>query len=77
MAMRINPPVFSKDKSYERYKQELQAWNTVTDVDKKKRGVAIALSLPEECNIREKVFDEVSIEDLNKENGPDVLNQLS
>lgn len=73
MSMKINPPTFSKVKSYERYKQELLAWKTITDVDKKKRGIAIALSFPEDTSIREKVFDELKLEDLNKEEGLDIL----
>ena len=44
MATKINPPIFNKSKSYELYKQELLAWSEITDLDKKKRGVAIALT---------------------------------
>ena len=68
MAMKLNPPHFQKEtKSYERYKQELLAWREVTEIDKAKQGIAVALSLPEddESKIREQVFDEVSIVDLN------------
>ncbi|CAC5360727.1 unnamed protein product [Mytilus coruscus] len=56
MANRINLPSFSKSKSYELYKQELVAWSEITDLDKKKRGIAVALTLPEddESKIREK-----------------------
>ena len=70
MTMRINPPDF-KSKSYERYKRELEAWKQVTDVDKKKQGIAIALSLPEEheSGIREKVFDEIDLGVLNADDG--------
>ena len=75
MAMKIRPPDFTKSKSYERYKLELMAWRGVTDIDKKKQGVAVALSLPEddESGIREKVFDEVKLEDLQKDDGLDTL----
>ncbi|CAC5357018.1 unnamed protein product [Mytilus coruscus] len=48
MATRINLPSFSKLKSYELYKQELIAWSEITDLDKKKRGIAVALTLPED-----------------------------
>ena len=70
MTMRINPPDF-KSKSYERYKRELEAWKQVTEVDKKKQGIAIALSLPEEheSGIREKVFDEIDLGVLNADDG--------
>ena len=59
MAAKINPPTFSKSNSYELYKQELLAWKEITDLDKRKQGVAIALTLPEddEMQIREKVFE--------------------
>lgn len=71
MATKINPPALTKGKSYELYKQELLAWNEITDLHKTKRGVAIALTLPEsdKHRIREKVFDQIDIEDLKKENG--------
>ena len=71
-SMRINPPDF-KSKSYERYKRELEAWKQITEVDKKKQGIAIALSLPEEHEsgtcIREKVFDEIDLNVLNADDG--------
>ena len=69
MAMKLNPPEFSKHKSYERYKQELTAWREITDLSKEKQGIAIALSLPENDNIREKVFDEIDLSDLKKNDG--------
>ena len=74
MSMKISPPGF-KGKSYERFKQELLAWNEITDITKKRRGIAIALSLPEEGanGIREKVFDELDLEVLNAENGLEKL----
>jgi hypothetical protein len=73
--MKINPPVFKDTRCYERFKQELLAWSDVTDVDKKKQGIAVALTLPQddESGIREKVFDEMSRDDLKKENGLDLL----
>ena len=75
MATRINPPQYNKDKSYERYKTELMAWEKVTDVKDTKRSIVVALSLPEneESGIRERVFDELDLNDLNKENGLEIL----
>ncbi len=73
MAMKLNPPDFGKSKSYERYKQELLAWREVTEVKKEKLGIAVALSLPDETTIRDKVFDELGIEDLKGENGFDTI----
>ena len=74
MATRIDPPTLGSE-PYESYKQELLAWREVTDLRKEKQGVAIALSLPknDKTQIREKVFDQISIEDLKKEDGLDTL----
>ena len=43
----------------------------VNNVPKAKRGIAIALSLPanDSSEIREQVFEEISIDDLRKETG--------
>lgn len=75
MATKINPPKYSQSKSYELYKQELLAWKEITELEKKKRGVAIALTLPEDddSKIREKVFDQIKLEDLKKETGLETL----
>jgi hypothetical protein len=77
MSTKINPPSYGpKVKTYELYKQELLAWKEVTELDKKKQGVAIALSLPEndESRIRKKkAFDQLDLEDLKKETGLNIL----
>ena len=54
-----NPPKFnSTSKPYERYIEELRAWCIVTELDKNKRGLAVALSLPENdpSGIRDKIL---------------------
>ena len=65
MEMKINPPDLCS-KSYELYKLQLLAWQEVTDICKSKQGIVIALSLPEndEFHIKEKVFNQVSLNDL-------------
>ena len=65
MLMKINLPKF-QGKTYEQYRIELTAWHEVTDWDKSKQGIAIALSFSEqdEHKLREKVFSELSIHDL-------------
>ena len=71
-----NPPKFnSTSKPYKRYIEELQAWCIVTELDKNKRGLAVALSLPENdpSGIRDKIFNEIKIEDLNRDAGIDAL----
>ena len=74
MATRIDPPTLSST-PYESYRQELLAWREVTDLRKEKQGVVIALSLPkgDKDQIREKVFDQISLDDLKKEDGLDIL----
>ena len=50
-------------------------WSEVTDVQKDKMGIAVALSLPEndESRIREQVVEEVKLEDLKKDTGLTIL----
>lgn len=75
MTTRINPPSFNKQKTYERFRQELLAWKEITDLDKNKQGIALALSLPEdhESQIHDKVFDQIPIDDLKSSDGLTVL----
>ena len=73
MAMRIDSSHFSS-KAYELYRPELLAWKEVTEFRKEKQGIAIALALPGDKNqIREKVFDQISLDDVKKEDGLDIL----
>ncbi|XP_057302644.1 uncharacterized protein LOC130636814 [Hydractinia symbiolongicarpus] len=69
------PPVFNDKKPYNRYVDELKAWTLLIDLEKQKQGIAVALSLPKEdsTQVRDKVFSEISIADLNKEDGIDTL----
>lgn len=71
-----NPPEFnSSGKPYERYIEEVKAWELVTDLHKDKKGLALALSLPEHdpSGIRDKVFNEVKLENIKGENGVKTL----
>ena len=48
MALKLNPPAFnSKEKTFERWKTEIEMWSEVTELTKSKMGIAVALSLPE------------------------------
>ena len=61
------PPSFNPDEdSYEAYKKDLQIWNTFTDLEEKKKGPAVYLSLAK--NTREAVRN-LSIEELNADDG--------
>ena len=44
----LQPPQLTKDKGYERYKNELLAWVRVTEVPGTKQAITVALSLPED-----------------------------
>ena len=71
MAGKYVPPPSLKGKPYEQYCVELALWECITDVAKTKQGGTVAFSLPEDhkSRIREKVFNEISVDDLNKEEG--------
>ena len=74
--MTINPPGLAS-KSYELYKQELLAWREVTEVCRSKQGIVIALTLPNEepFKVRENVLNNLSLDELKRENGLDTLIQ--
>ena len=74
MATRIDPPS-QRTTGYELYRQELLAWREMTNLRKDKQGVAIAFSLPvdDKTQIREKVFEQISLDDVKKEDGIDTL----
>ena len=65
-----NPPSLDKDKDYALWKNEVAMWQLVTDLEKKKRGLALALTLqgkPREVAL------EMDAAKLNAENGVEVL----
>ena len=70
-----DPPVFSIHKPYDRYVVELEAWCITTSEPKNKQAVSIALSLPEgdPSGVRDKVFNEVTLAALNKDDGVTTL----
>ena len=78
MTTRINPQIFNKRKNYEGFRQELTAWKEITDLSKDKQVIAIALSLLEddESQIREKVFDQIPVDDLKNDDGLTVLSSF-
>ena len=75
MTTKINPPSFNSAKPYERFKQELLAWREITELSKNKQGIAVALSLPDddENKIKDKVFDQIALDELKDENGLNIL----
>ena len=74
MASKSKLPVFDiKEKSYERYRFEVECWQHATDLDKKKQGIEVLLSLPEsskdETKVREYIYSKMKREDLVAEDG--------
>ena len=65
-----NPPNLEKEKDYAQWKNEVKMWQLVTDLDNKKRGLALALSLqgkPREVAL------EMDPAKLNADDGVEVL----
>ena len=64
-----SPPVFDKIDEIEDWLREIEIWQCVTDIEEKKQGPVLYLSLPDKiqksCN--------TSVIDLNRDNG---LNKL-
>ena len=75
MTTRVNPPSLTKSKNYERFKQEVLAWSEITELKRDKQGIAVVLSLPEEDEnqIKDKVFDQIPVDDLKDDSGLDIL----
>ena len=71
------PKFSSTDKPFDRYQVELSAWSLTTSTAKEKQGLVVALSLPEEdpSNIRDKVFSEIEVDELNKPEGLKTLTE--
>ena len=64
-----SPPVLDKIHEIEDWLREIEIWQCVTDIEEKKQGPVVYLSLPDKirksCNI--------SVSDLNKDNGLNTL----
>ena len=69
MALKIPPPVFSKEKSYQRWKDEIEAWKAVSNVSKDQQALVIALSFPEGSEVRDFVFSDIDIAQLKADDG--------
>ena len=75
-AIHVKPPTFISDtKTYEEYVRELKCWALVTNVEKAKQAIVVALAIPDEQegSIKKKVFSEIPTEELNAENGLETL----
>ena len=63
---KINLPVLSIDKPYERYRIELDVWRSITTIQKNKVASVIALSLPD--NYSSRIKDNVYMSTLKDTN---------
>ena len=64
------PPALSKSSSYENWKKELKAWERLTEVNVKKRGLAVLLSL--EGKAKDAILD-IDIDLLSADNGVKII----
>ena len=70
----VKIPIFGGDKSYDRWLQEIKAWQLTTALDKKKQALTVALALPEGSEVRRRIFEESGdIAELNVDDGVDKL----
>uniref|UniRef100_M4AZE1 Integrase catalytic domain-containing protein n=1 Tax=Xiphophorus maculatus TaxID=8083 RepID=M4AZE1_XIPMA len=64
------PPTFEERKPYESWKNEVNIWTRVTDLEKKKQALAVALALSGRA--RDTAM-EIPVDDLNKDTGMTTL----
>ena len=70
--MKVKVPQFdSVKKPYSRYKSEIDFWKVCSKLEAKEQGVILAYELPEDdpSGIRDKLFNELTIEKLNCDDG--------
>ena len=64
------------DKNYEGWKRELALWQLATTTEKKKQALLIALSFPEDSEVRHRVFNETDQTELDKLSTDDGVKSL-
>ena len=72
----VRVPEFDRE-NIQMYIDELTMWALVTEVDKKKQGPLVWMSLPKNdpSNIKQFINDSIGVADLNKDDGIDKLIQ--
>ena len=65
-----SPPVLNKIDKIEDWLRELEIWQCVTDIEEKKQGPVVYLSLPDKIR---KSCSDIKVSDLNKDDGLTVL----
>ena len=66
-------PPFGGEKSYESWRNELLAWKVLTNVGHKKQALAVALSFENDSEVRQRIFNEIDVEELNANDGLEKL----
>ena len=61
------PPFNAKHDNYEKWKRKLSLWESITDVDKKKRGSLIILRLDEDT--QDSIWESVEDADIKSDTG--------
>ena len=71
-------PILTTEKSYERYKTELNCWLKLSSLEKSKQGLAVALSLPDAhpSKIKDTVFTQLTVDELSADKGIEELIKL-
>ena len=68
MSDKVPIPIYTVGKSIETYEREVEAWRQVTSyTDKKKQAIVLTLALSDE--LKEHVWDNISEDDLKKDEG--------
>ena len=65
-----SPPTLDKIDEIEEWLRELEIWQCVTDIEEKKQGPLVYLSLPDKIR---KSCNDIKVSDLNKDDGLKVL----
>ena len=65
-----SPPVLDKIDKIEDWLCEIETWQCVTDIEEKKQGPVVYLSLPDKI---QKNCNNISVTDLNKDSGLNTL----
>ena len=71
-------PILTTEKSYKRYKTELNCWLKLSSLEKSKQGLAVALSLPDShpSKIKDTVFTQLTVDELSADKGIEELIKL-
>ena len=67
MAEKLPIPAFKKGSSVSSFEKEVEAWEIITNIAQAKRAIVLALNLEED--VKNRIFENVTMADLNKNTG--------